>query len=158
MLKKVFYILTVSFFVSSCSYFQKQTNTKKTIPEVDTIVDFKSVDAFPLFPKCKDIPSREKQQICFQLEMSQHIYASLKKHQLNALEAINDTILVKLKVNALGKTTLSNIQISEETKKQFPQFDSILRVSLTDLPLLEPAIKRNMPVTTQFVLPIILKN
>ena len=158
MLKRLLYILTVIFFISSCSYFEKQTNKKETIQKIDTIVDFKTVDAFPLFPKCKDIPSRDKQQICFQLEMSQHIYAALKKHQLNALEEINDTVLVKLIINSEGETSLSNIQISELTKNQFPQFDSILKVSLTELPKLEPAIKRNMPVTTQFVLPIILKN
>ncbi|MDV7186019.1 hypothetical protein R3X25_01895 [Lutibacter sp. TH_r2] len=158
MLKKFLYLILVPFFISSCSYFQNQTNKKNTIHEVDTLVDFTSVDAFPLFPNCTEIPSREKQQICFQMEMSQHIYASLKKHQLNALELVNDTVLVKLKVNAEGKTTLSNVEISEDTKNKFPQFDSILRVSISHIPILKPAIKRDMPVTTQFVLPIILKN
>lgn len=136
----------------------EQQFKKKPIIEVDTIVDFNSVDAFPLFPDCKDIPSRDKQQVCFQLEMSQHIYASLKKYSLNAIDSINDTVLVKLKVDASGITSLSTIQISKKTQKLFPEFDSILKVSLQNLPDLQPAIKRNMPVTTEFTLPIILKN
>lgn len=136
----------------------EQQFKKKPIIEVDTIVDFNSVDAFPLFPDCKDIPSRDKQQVCFQLEMSQHIYASLKEYSLNAIDSINDTVLVKLKVDALGITSLSTIQISKKTQKLFPEFDSILKVSLQNLPDLQPAIKRNMPVTTEFTLPIILKN
>ncbi len=141
----------------SCSFFEQQYK-KEPIKEVDTIVDFTSVDAFPLFPNCKDIPSREKQQICFQLEMAQHIYGALKEHTLNASGKVQDTVLVKLKVNSVGKTSLSNIQISDETKKIFPEFDSILKVSLQKLPILSPAIKRNMPVTTEFVLPIVLTN
>ena len=141
----------------SCSFFEQQYK-KEPIKEVDTIVDFTSVDAFPLFPNCKDIPSREKQQICFQLEMAQHIYGDLKEHTLNASGKVQDTVLVKLKVNSVGKTSLSNIQISDETKKIFPEFDSILKVSLQKLPILSPAIKRNMPVTTEFVLPIVLTN
>jgi hypothetical protein len=158
MLKHFFIIVILGIVLFSCTYFEKQVQKKASIQQVDTVVDFNSVDAFPLFPKCKDIPSRDKQQICFQLEMAQHIYASLKQYQLNSLEVLNDTVLVKLKVDALGKTSLSTIKISEQTNQLLPEFDSILKVSINNLPTLQPAIKRNMPVTTEFTLPIILKN
>lgn len=157
MLKQFFYILICGFSLLSCEYLEQHTN-KKELLKVDTIVDFKTVDAFPLFEECKDIPSREKQQICFQLEMSQHIYASLKAYSLNSRDSINDTVFVKLKVNSKGQTSLSGINISEKTKNQLPEFDSILTVSLQNLPELQPAIKRSIPVTTEFTLPIILKN
>ena len=156
MLKQVFSFL-VCLLLVSCSYFEK-INNREAIPEVDTIVDFSKVDAFPLFLNCNDIPSREKQQVCFQLEMANHIYAALKSYSLSTTEILNDTILVKLKVDAAGFTSLSEIQISEETRTLLPQFDSLIKVSLQKLPKLEPAIKRNMPVTTEFTLPIILKN
>jgi len=157
MLKQLVILFFCSLLMVSCSYFENKWNSE-LIQEVDTIVDFNTVDAFPLFPNCKDIPSREKQQICFQLEIAQHIYASLKQYQLNAKEVINDTILVKLKIDTFGKTSLSTIQISTKTKQLLPEFDSILKVSLNNLPTLQPAIKRNMPVTTEFTLPIVLKN
>ncbi len=157
MLKQLFTLSFCLLLIVSCSYFDKKSK-REPIQEVDTIVDFNSVDAFPLFPNCKDIPSREKQQICFQLEIAQHIYASLKEYKLNAKEVVYDTILVKLKVDILGKTSLSEIQISTKTSQLFPEFDSILKVSLNNLPRLEPAIKRNMPVNIEFTLPIVLKN
>jgi len=157
MLKQGLTALICFLFITSCSYFENKYE-KEQILVVDTIVDFNTVDAFPLFPECKDIPSREKQKICFQLEVSQHIYSSLKEYHLNAKEAVNDTVLVKLKVNAVGKTSLSGIQISSKTKQLLPEFDSIVKVSLSKLPILLPAIKRDMPVTTEFVLPIVLKN
>jgi len=157
MIKQLFILLICSFLVLSCSYIEK--NTKRVpIQKIDTIVDFNTVDAYPLFPNCKDIPSREKQQICFQIEMSQHIYASLKEFQLRVKDSVNDTILVKLKIDASGKTSLSNIKISDKTRELLPQFDSILRVGLLNLPTLQPAIKRAMPVTTEFTLPIVLRN
>ncbi|MDX1830314.1 MAG: hypothetical protein R3342_12295 [Lutibacter sp.] len=157
MLKKVLAIIFCSALTISCSYFN-EADRKSAIPKIDTVVDFNRVDAYPLFPVCKDIPSRKKQQICFQLQMSQYIYAALKKYSLSTNQLINDTVFVKLKINALGKTSLSSIKISDKTKELLPEFDSLLKVSLLKLPVLSPAIKRNMPVTTEFTLPIILKN
>lgn len=157
MIKQLFILLICSFLVLSCTYIEKKTK-RAPVQKIDTIVDFNTVDAYPLFPNCKDIPSREKQQICFQIEMSQHIYASLKEFKLSVKDSVNDTILVKLKIDASGKTSLSNIKISDKTRELLPQFDSILRVGLLNLPTLQPAIKRAMPVTTEFTLPIVLKN
>lgn len=157
MFKNIVKIYFCTLLLVSCNYLGSNWK-KEPIQEIDTVVDFNKVDAFPLFPNCSDIPSREKQQICFQLEMAQHIYASLKKFTLNSKEVVNDTILVRLKVDNLGKTSLSSIDISEDTKSQLPEFDSILKLSLQNLPILEPAIKRNMPVATEFTLPIVLKN
>ncbi len=157
MLKQLFIILISSFLVLSCSYIEQHTK-REPIQKIDTIVDFNSVDTYPLFPNCAHIPSREKQQICFQIEMSQHIYASLKEFQLSVKDSVNDTILIKLKIDAFGKTTLSNIQSSTKISQLIPKFDSIVKVSLQNLPTLEPAIKRAMPVTTEFTLPIVLKN
>lgn len=157
MLKQLITLFFCLLLVLSCSYVEKYSK-KELIQEVDTIIDFNSVDAFPLFPNCRDIPSRKKQQICFQLEMAQYIYASLKEYQLNANGIVNDTVLVSLTINILGKTTLSNIKISAKTRKLFPNFDSIVKVSLRKLPKLQPAIKRNIPVSIEFTLPIVLKN
>lgn len=155
MLKQFIVILVCVLSVVSCTFFENKT---KHVQKVDTIVDFNSVDAFPLFPDCNSIPSREKQQVCFQVQMAQHIYGSLKEYSLNAKDSLNDTVLVKLKVDILGKTSLSNVEISAKTKLLLPEFDSILKLSVQSLPKLQPAIKRNMPVTTEFTLPIILKN
>ncbi|MDP6921423.1 MAG: hypothetical protein QGH06_00445 [Lutibacter sp.] len=141
--------------LSSCSYFDRNA-AKATIPQVDTIVDFHSVDAFPLFPKCEDIPSRKKQQICFQLAMSEHIYAALKGHRLQTGQRVNDTVWVRLQVDASGKTSLSSVRMSAATRALLPNFDSVLQESIHQLPLLKPAIKRQMPVTTAFNLPVVL--
>ena len=155
MLKQYSVIIICLVLLVSCTFFEDRT---KQVQKVDTIVDFNSIDAFPLFPECKNIPSRDKQQICFQLEMAQHIYAALKQYPLMASEAVNDTIFVKLRIGINGKTRLSSIKIPEKTSELLPKFDSIVGVTLQNIPNLQPAIKRNMPVSTEFTLPIILTN
>ena len=157
MLKQLFTILICAFLVLSCSYIEQRTK-RAPIQKIDTIVDFNTIDSYPLFPNCADIPSREKQQICFQMEMSQHIYASLKEFELSVKDSVNDTIFVKLKIDADGKITLSNIQKSAKISKLIPEFDSVVKVSLQNLPTLQPAIKRAIPVSTEFTLPIVIKN
>jgi len=157
MLKQLLIVIFLTLVIVSCSFFENKQKNEQNF-EVDTIVDFNTVDAFPLFPNCKDIPSREKQQICFQVEMSQYIYSLLKEHKLNAKDVVNDTVLVKIKVNNLGKISVSDIKISDNTRELLPEFDSILKISLLKLPTLQPAIKRNMPVNVEFTLPIVLKN
>ncbi|MFA5297491.1 MAG: hypothetical protein WC389_04710 [Lutibacter sp.] len=157
MIKQLFTLIIYSFLVLSCSYIEK--NTKRApIQKIDTVVDFNAVDSYPLFPNCKDSSSRAEQQVCFQIEMSEHIYASLKEFQFKVKDSVNDTIFVKLKIDAFGKISLSNIQSATKISQLIPEFDSIVKVSVENLPTLQPAIKRSIPVTTEFTLPIVLKN
>ena len=158
MIKTFKFILVLVLFVnSSCTNFNTQ-KLDNPLDNIDTVIDFNSVDAFPLFPECEDIPSRQKQQICFQLTMAEHIYAELKKQNFKVEENVIDTVLVSLKINSKGKTEVTNISSNNTTRKVLPQLDSIVKASIKNLPKLKPAIKRNIPVTTAFTLPIILKS
>ena len=58
--RTLIYLFIVSIISVSCSYFESEKKSKP-IEAVDTIVDFNTVDDFPLFPNCKNIPSRDKQ-------------------------------------------------------------------------------------------------
>lgn len=140
----------------SCKFFHK-----KELPNdfaVDTIIDFNSVDVFPLFPKCDSISSQADQKICSQIKLSQHINASLSSTQIMTSKKINDTIFVKLIIDKTGKVILNDIKSSEFIQQQIPKLDSLIADGISSLPKLKPAIKRDMPVTTQFSLPIVIKN
>ena len=156
MFKRIIFLFTTIFFLVSCDFFQKKELQQNQV--VDTIVDFNSVDVFPLFPSCDSIPSEERQKICSQIKLSEQIYASLAAYQIKVSEKMNDTILVKLHVNSIGNVSLVNIQSSEFIKKQIPKLDSLIGVGVNNLPTLKAAIKRGIPVTTEFTLPIVLVN
>ncbi len=156
MLQRNFIVILCLFLMTSCEFFKKKEFTPNVV--IDTIVDFNSVDVFPLFPSCDSIPSQEKQKVCSQIKLSEHIYASLADYEIVTSEVINDTILVKINIDKTGKTSLSDLQSSTFIKNQIPRLDSLISSGINNLPLLKPAIKRGMPVTTEFTLPIVVKN
>lgn len=151
-----FLLILISLTLSSCDYFSFKKPVKKEIPSVDSI-DFSKVDEFPIFPECDSIPSIEKQRICFQLEMSKYIYQALDTLDINAKVALNDTLIVKIIVDKNGYTKLSSIQKSDYFTQKIPKIDSIINASLKNLPKLQPAIKRGIPVDAEFSLPILIK-
>ncbi|AOW21696.1 hypothetical protein [Urechidicola croceus] len=156
MLKRILIICCCGIFLSSCEFFRKKEIPLESV--VDTIIDYKSVDVFPLFPSCDSIPNQQDQKLCSQIKLSQHIYASLLSNEIMTTRRINDTILVKLNIDISGKVRLVSIKSSDLINKQIPKLDSLIEKGIEELPYLKPAIKRDFPVITEFTLPIIVKS
>ena len=156
MKQRLLVLLCCFLIFSSCEFFQKKEFVNNTA--IDTIIDFNSVDVFPLFPSCDSIPSQEKQKICSQIKLSEHIYSSLSIHEITSTEVLSDTILIKLNIDRSGKVSLSSLFTNDYINQQIPDLDSLLKAGVDQLPILKPAIKRGMPVTTEFTLPIVIKN
>lgn len=156
MLQRIFTFIFCGLLFTSCEFFQKKELSTDVV--IDTIIDYNSIDTFPLFPSCDSIPSQEKQKVCSQIKLSEHIYASLSNHTIITSKQVNDTILVRLKIDNKGKSILTNIQSSDFIKEEIPKLDSLINSGIKNLPLLKPAIKRGMPVATEFTLPIVVKN
>jgi hypothetical protein len=105
--------------------------------------------------KLKDATLRKQ---CFFEFLTATIQQKLAIDTLSTMFPKLDTIEVKV-------TVLPNSDM--EFEPQFPKdsvaydtikIDSILRVRLVDFPKVNPAIKRGIPVKTQFVLPVIIKS
>ena len=156
MLQRLFLVFVLGFCLISCDFFQKKKMDDSQL--IDTIIDFSSVDVFPLFPNCEGIPSQEKQRVCTQIKLSEHLYSSLQAAEIVTLRRINDTVYLKLKVNELGKISLVDIKASAELNQQIPKMDSLILNGVMSLPNLKPAIKRGIPVATEFTLSIVVVN
>lgn len=155
--KYLFLIIFGVLFLTSCDYFFSKKVTKYD-STIDTLIDFNTVDAYPLFPECKDIPSREKQKICFQIKMSEHIQMLLKNNILSTATPNNDTLMVLLKVLQTGRIEIISVKSLSKNIVYEHFIDSILQQNANQIPALQPAIKRGMTVATQFELPIIIQN
>lgn len=140
----------------SCDFFQKKKLAEEEM--IDTIIDYKSVDTFPLFPDCDSIPSQDKQRVCSQIKLSEHIFASLSESNIITARKVADTVRVKLLVSSSGKVSLTNVEMSDNLLKQIPTIDSLLKNSIATMPVLKPALKRGIPVATEFSLPIVIVN
>ena len=127
---------------------------KATVQAVDTIVDFTAVDTYPSFKACDSIINKVEKQDCFRTTIHQKIGEELQKYQLTSKDSIDETIFVDLIISNKGQIVFKEIHSSDVIKNQLPILDSLLQQSVTNLPTIYPAIKRGIPVTTAYKLPI----
>ena len=150
-----FSLLLMVLFITSCDKFSFSKN--KNIQDLDTIVDFSSVDTFPSFKPCDSIIDKTKKTDCFRTTIHQKIGAELLKHTFIIKDSIDEIIYVDLIINSEGIFTLHAIQSSNNIKKVLPQLDGLLRESVGKLPKIYAANKRGIPVSVKYSLPIRIK-
>lgn len=120
-------------------------------------INWNDVDRYPLFDSCDETKDKEIQKHCFKTTFISHLLVTLQKQEMVVHKALHDTVNVQLLIDQQGALTILSIEKSEQVQKQIPQLDSLISQSLTTLPTLYPALKRNMPVATKLNLPIVLK-
>jgi len=76
----------------------------------------------------------------------------LSKQNISYSTTKSDTIKVIINVNSKGVISVNPDNLKNSNFKEF------IIQSIKDLPKVQPAIKAGIPVTSQFVLPIIIKN
>lgn len=155
---KSYSLLLVFLFFNSCQYFDKQVPSEKELLQKELkAINWKEVDEYPSVVDCDKIEDKKQRKQCFFEVMTQLIQEKLCSDTLTSLYPELDTIEVKV-------TIFPNATLKFEP--QFPKdsvaydtvkIDSILRARLVNFPKINPAIKRGLPVKTQFILPVILK-
>lgn len=141
--------------ITSCDKFSFSKN--KDTQLLDTLVNFSSVDISPSFKVCDSIFDKQKKSDCFRTTIHQKIGAELQKHEFIIKNSILETVYVDLLINSKGKIILEAIESSEDMKILLPKLDSILRLSIDSIYRIYPAIKRGIPVTTKYRLPILIR-
>ena len=155
---KQYYLFLVFIFFNSCQYFDKQIPSEKELLQKELkSINWKEVDEYPSVVDCEKIEDKKQRQQCFFEILTQLIQEKLSTDTLSVLYPELDTIEVR--VTIFPDATM-------QFEPQFPKdsvaydtikIDSILKVRLVDFPKINPAIKRGIPVKTQFILPVILK-
>ena len=148
-------LLTVCF---SCQYLEKKVPSEQELLEQQMKeINWKEVDEYPSVSDCETLTDANLRKQCFFDFLTATIEQKLAIDTLATMFPKLDTIEVR--VTVLPDATL-------EFKPEFPKdsvaydtikIDSILRARLVDFPKVNPAIKRGIPVKTQFVLPVIIK-
>ena len=152
MFLRIVYLLLILLLITSCDKFSFSKKTEKV--KLDTIVDFSSVDTFPSFKECDSIIEKIEKSNCFRNSIHQKIGEELQKSSFTIKDSIDEIIYVDLLINSDGIFLLDSIQSSEQIKREIPTLDSILNLSIKNLPKIFPANKRGIPVTTKYRLPI----
>ena len=155
---KQYFLFFVFLIFNSCQYFDKKIPSEKELLQKELkSINWKEVDEYPSVVDCEKIEDKNQRQQCFFEVLTQLIQEKLRVDTLSVLYPELDTIEVKV-------TIFPNATMQFEP--QFPKdsvaydktkIDSILKIRLVDFPKINPAIKRGIPVKTQFILPVILK-
>lgn len=152
MFLRVFSFLLLLFLITSCDKFSFSKN--KDIQVLDTIVNFSSVDTSPSFKICDSIIDKRRKSDCFRTTIHQKIGVELQQHEFSIKHSISEIVYVDVLINSKGKIILETIESSDDIKTQLPKLAAILKLSVDRIPDIYPAIKRGIPVTTKYRLPI----
>ena len=156
-MKKISFLLLVSI-LQSCQYFEKQVPSEKELLDRQIKeINWKEVDQYPSIVDCEKLTDPVQQKQCFFEFLANTIQQKLSVDTLKILFPKLDTIEVKVTVNS-NATMKFEPQFPKDTVAYDTiKIDSILKIKLVDFPKVNPAIKRGIPVKTQFILPVIIK-
>ena len=94
-------------------------------------------------------------KLCFEQKVTQHLYEQLLLKKDSLRFAKSDTL--SLYIAETGSIQLGTLQVSHATNPELNLMEKWCAEALQSLPQIYPAQKRSIPVSTIFVVPIILK-
>lgn len=143
---------------NSCQYFDKQVPSQEELLKKELkSINWNEVDEFPSVSECEKIKDEAMRKQCFFEFLTQTIQQKLSIDTLSVLYPELDTIEVKVTVFPDATMRFEPQFPKDSVAYDTIKIDSILHARLVDFPKVNPAIKRGIPVKTQFVLPVILK-
>lgn len=145
--------------LTSCSYFEKQIPDENELLQKELkAINWDQVDEYPSIEACDQLTDAQLRKQCFFEFLSNTIQQKLNTDTLMVLYPELDTIEVKVTINPNTTLAFEPLFPKDSTSYDTQKMDSILRARLIDLPKVNPAIKRGLPVKTQFILPVIIRS
>lgn len=151
-------VLLLAVLVLSCNRSSSSTVSIEKLKLLDTVIDYTSVDRYPLFSSCTENDNKQEQKLCFEQALTQLLENKLLRYEYKVKRAVDDSTFVDLLINRNGKTRVVAIASPEGIDQQVPQLDSLIRLSVDQLPILVPATKRGIPVKSQYKLAVVLRS
>lgn len=155
---KHFLLFFVIILLNSCQFIDKQIPSEKDLLQKELkAINWKEVDEYPSVADCEKIDDKTMRQQCFFEFMTQLIQTKLSIDTLSILYPELDTIEVKVTIYPNSRLKFEPLFPKDSVAYDTIKIDSILTARLVGFPKINPAIKRGIPVKTQFILPVILK-
>lgn len=153
-----FYGILLGLSLASCEFFASpETKTRQLVEEELSAIDWNEVDQYPLFDACDETSSKPEQQSCFEHNLVMHLSMSLQDFDFQSGQDLADTLYVDFMVDHQGRISVVSMDKNPGFSKENPEFERIVSKSLRSLPRLEPALKRGIPVSSRFRIPLVLQ-
>ena len=158
MFYRLLFAILFVFLSTSCDFISQGDTTSQDLTITNTEVDFTTVDVYPLFRVCNGCDTNSKQNLCFESVLVENLEKSLNKNKISVNKSITDTVFIDLLIDRKAKISIIKINAPPEILQAIPKLDSIIDHGIKQLPeILQPALKRGIPVEVQFRLPVKIK-
>ena len=143
--------------LGSCQYFDRKVpDEEELLQKRLEQIDWDEVSSYPSIGECDSVLDKEQQKECFFSSMTRLVQERLDVDTLSMLYPEADTIEVKVTVYPDATLKFEPQFPNDTVAYDRTRIDSLLRSRLSDFPPVEPAQKEGVPVTSQFILPVIL--
>jgi len=143
--------------LGSCSLMEsKEKRAQERVSTEIQQIDWNSVDAYPLFRTCDENATKTVQRACFGEQLTHHLQRALGAYEFVLEPDMDPTVMVTFVVNTEGKVIVKDIEKDPALIEKTPELEEIISHSLNTLPPLAPALKRGIPVSTKYRVPIVL--
>ncbi len=140
---------------TSCDFLSPDRSMLQDQEILSTEVDYNTVDVYPLFRACNNCDAYEKQNLCFENVLVNNLEKTLNKNEIVAKKDVFGPVFIDLLISKTGKINITKVNTSQEIRASVPEIDSILKKGVEKLPvIIQPALKRGIPVEVQFRLQI----
>lgn len=155
---RIILLLLLFPFFSGCNNFEtKKISSEEVLDHETRTLNWKEVDEYPAFENCRNITELEKARECFEATVANSVNSYLARQEPIVTESIDDTVFVQLEISKTGKPTIENIEVDTLVTNQIPELKLWLHQSIDSLPKIYPAIKRGIPVSSVFKMPVVIK-
>ena len=143
---------------TSCEYLNvKKTSSEEILKEELQTFNWNELDVYPTFSICDSTITKIEKKQCFETILTSHLSGFLADVNFVVSQDVNDTLELTFVISDLGKASITDIKVKEETLLELPDIKEILQKSIDSLPKIFPALKRGQQVTSQFNLPVVIQ-
>lgn len=144
--------------LTGCNNFEtRKISSEEVLDQESRSLNWNEVDEYPAFDNCRNITEIEKARECFESTVASSVNAYLARREPIVTEAIDDTVFVHLEISKTGVPTIESIEADSLVSNQIPDLQLWLKQSIDSLPRIHPASKRGIPVSSVFIMPIVIK-
>lgn len=130
-------------------------NAKELLRKELHTIDWTKVDEYPTVNSCDSIKEKEENKLCFFNSVSDELKTKLKQdsliQEIKGLREMNVLVTV-----SKDSEIFFQAHPGDSVRYNVKYINSILKTKGDSFSKIHPALKRGLPVTTKFILPIIL--
>ncbi|MBT8320973.1 MAG: hypothetical protein KJO90_04820 [Eudoraea sp.] len=144
--------------MTSCEWFAPgDVKTRKLVELEMQSINWEELDQYPLFDNCDEMAGKQEQKLCFERTLLDQFTRTLNDFEFVLDTTVQDTLYLDFLITHEGELQVLDIEHHEKVAHQIPEFEGVIIQSLKALPRPQPALKRGIPVSAKFRIPMIIE-